>query len=286
MNCIRFVSYIAGECHDSNRLRSRFSGKRLMTAIDPSQGTSAPHLRRVLSVPALVLFGLAYMVPLTVFTTYGIVNQITDGRLPLAYIITLVTMIFTTISYGSMVKAFPVAGSAYAYATRVFGPKTGFLSGWALLLDYMLLPMINYLIIGIWLGQTFPVVPSWVFVLAGIILVTGLNLLGIVQVARANMVIIAVQTAFIIVFVIMALLTINSSTNLMAPFTGTGSGGITPLFAGAAVLCLSFLGFDAVSTLAEETKNPRRDVPRAILMVTLTAGVLFIGLSYLTRIRE
>nr|WP_240630307.1 APC family permease [Specibacter cremeus] len=245
-------------------------------------GVAGTGLRRVLSVPALVLFGLAYMVPLTVFTTYGIVNQITDGRLPLAYIVTLVTMIFTTISYGSMVRAYPVAGSAYAYASRVFGPKAGFLSGWSLLLDYMLLPMINYLIIGIWLGQTFPAVPTWVFVLAAIILVTLLNLLGIVHVARANMVIVGAQAVFIVVFVVMALLALNSGTNFLAPFTGTGAGGISPLFAGAAVLCLSFLGFDAVSTLAEETKNARRDVPRAILLVTLIAGALFVVLSYLS----
>ncbi|MFD2351361.1 hypothetical protein ACFSTC_21655 [Nonomuraea ferruginea] len=68
-----------------------------------------PHLRRVLGLPSLVLFGLAYMVPLTVFTTYGIVTEMTEGHLPGAYVVTLVAMLFTAYSYGRMVRAHPYA---------------------------------------------------------------------------------------------------------------------------------------------------------------------------------
>ncbi len=250
---------------------------------DEHEGT----LRRALGLPSLVLFGLVYMVPLTVFTTYGIVTETTGGRLPLAYVLTLIALGFTALSYANMTRAFPVAGSAYTYAQKSFGAPVGFLSGWSLLLDYLFLPMINYLVIGIYLEAAFPAIPSWVFVLVSIGIVTVLNIIGIVSVARANFVIIAVQTIFIVVFVAMALAKVAGygHVDVLAPLHGDGSApGFGVIAAGAAVLCLSFLGFDAVSTLSEESKDAERDVPRAILTVTVAAGVIFIGLSYIAQL--
>jgi len=242
--------------------------------------------RRVLGVPSLVLFGLVYMVPLTVFTTYGIVTEITGGRVPVAYVITLAAMVFTARSYARMSVAYPYAGSAYVYAQRTFGPGVGFLAGWSLMLDYLFLPMINYLVIGIYLEAAFPAVPAWVFILVSIALVTLLNVIGIVSVARANFLIIAVQAVFIAVFVVLGFASLGgASVDPLAPFAGDGSvEGVGVLFAGAAVLCLSFLGFDSVSTLAEEAKEPTRSVPRAIMITTIAAGVIFIGLSYLAQL--
>jgi amino acid transporter len=255
------------------------------TGLDTTNSTGA-QLRRVLGIPSLVLFGLVYMVPLTVFTTYGIVTQMTGGRLPVAYLITLVAMVFTARSYGHMARAFPFAGSAYTYTQRSFGPGIGFLTGWSLMLDYLFIPMINYLVIGLFLNAAFPALPAWTFVLATIIVVTVLNIIGIVSVARASIAIIAVQAIFIVVFVALAIVSIGGADlDLLAPFAGNGQApGFGALAAGAAVLCLSFLGFDSVSTLAEEARNPKRDLPRAIMIVTLAAGVIFIGLSYLAHL--
>lgn len=253
----------------------------------PLLGENEGHLRRALGLPSLVLFGLVYIVPLTVFTTYGIVTETTGGRLPLAYIVTLVAMGFTALSYARMVVAFPVAGSAYTYTQKTFGAPLGFLTGWSLLLDYLFLPMLNYLVIGIYMEQAFPDIPQWIHIVVAVGLVTVLNVVGIVSVARANALIIAVQTVFIVTFVVMALATLSGkgSVDLAAPWTGDGSAtGVGVIFAGAAVLCLSFLGFDAVSTLSEEARRPTRDVPRAIIIATLVAGVLFIVLSYLSQL--
>lgn len=252
-------------------------------------GPAAPQLRRVLGMPSLVLFGLVYMVPLTLFTTYGIVTQLTGGRLPLAYLVTLVVMLFTARSYGLMARAFPYAGSAYTYSQRSFGPGIGFMAGWALMLDYLFLPMINYLVIGIYLNAAFPTVPNWVFIVLAIAAVTVLNIVGIVSVSRTNTVIIAVQAIFIVVFVALAIVAINGAgpgeVDLTAPFVGTGdSEGFSPVLAGAAILCLSFLGFDSVSTLAEETREPQRALPRAITLVTVLAGILFVCLAYVSHV--
>jgi amino acid transporter len=238
-------------------------------------------------VPALVLFGMVYMVPLTVFTTYGIVTQLTGGRLSVAYLVTLAAMVFTARSYARMSAAFPVAGSTYAYTQRTFGAPIGFLAGWSLLLDYLFLPMLNYLVIGIYMEAAIPSVPAWVWILVSIALVTVLNVIGIVSVARANFLLLALQIVFILVFVVMAFMTITKAgnVNLMAPFTGDGSvGGASPIFAGAAILCLSFLGFDAVSTMSEEAKDPTRSVPKAIMIATVVCGLIFFGLSYVSQL--
>jgi amino acid transporter len=255
-----------------------------MTAPTITEPAAAPRLERVLGLPALVLFGLAYMVPLTVFTTYGVVTDSTAGHLPAAYVLTLAAMLFTAYSYGRMVAAHPFAGSAYTYTQRSFGGHAGFLVGWALLLDYIFLPMINYLVMGIYLHAQFPSVPQWVWIVSSIALVTGLNVVGIRLVTRMNLVLVAFQVVFIAVFVIAALRSIaDGAPSLTEPFFG-GSPELSALFAGAAILCLSFLGFDAISTLSEETRHPRRTIPRAIMLATVLGGVMFIGISYVAHL--
>ncbi|GAA1531989.1 APC family permease [Brevibacterium picturae] len=252
-----------------------------------SQPANDRQLRRALGTPSLVFFGLVYMVPLTVFTTYGIVTQVTGGRVPAAYVITLLAMVFTARSYAKMAHELPFAGSAYTYTQKSFGAGIGFVAGWALLLDYLFLPMVNYLVIGIYLGAAFPMIPSWIFVLAAIVLVTVLNIIGIVSVARANIVIIAAQAIFIITFAALGIasMTGTGTVDLAAPFTGDGTApGFGNVMAGAAILCLSFLGFDAVSTLSEEAKDPKRTVPRAIVIATVTGGLIYIVLSFLAQL--
>ncbi|MDU9401373.1 APC family permease [Pseudomonas sp. zfem004] len=252
-----------------------------------TQPCSAPaQLRRVLGLPALVFFGLVYMVPLTIFTTYGIVTELTGGRTAGAYLVTLLAMLFTATSYSFMVRRFPVAGSAYSYTNMAFGPNVGFLAGWSLLLDYLFIPMINYLLIGLFLNIAFPAIPAWAIVLASIALVTVLNVIGIHSVAKTSNLIVGAQIVFIGVFVALSWQGLaGQPVDLLAPLRGDGSApGFGALMAGAAVLCLSFLGFDAVSTLAEECKDARRDVPRAIILTTLGAGLLFTVLAYVSQL--
>lgn len=257
-----------------------------MTNNNHTLAAGEEQLRRVLGLPALVFFGLVYMVPLTIFTTYGIVTETTGGRTAGAYLVTLVAMLFTAASYGIMVRRFPVAGSAYSYTNIAFGPNVGFLAGWSLLLDYLFIPMINYLLIGLFLNIAFPAIPAWVFVLASIALVTVLNVMGIRSVAKASNLIVGAQIIFIVVFVALSCSSLGSGPiDYLSPLRGDGTQpGFNPLMAGAAILCLSFLGFDAVSTLAEETRDARRTVPRAIMLTTLAAGVLFTLLAYLSQL--
>ena len=245
--------------------------------------TQTVHLKRELGLGGLVLFGLAYMAIATVFTTYGIVNQVTEGRLPLAYTVALLTMLFTAYSYASMVRRYPVAGSAYTYAQQAFGGGVGFMTGWVLLLDYLFIPMINFMILGLYVSTQFPSIPAWIPSLLTLLAVFVFNVLGIKLVSKLNIFVIALSVASMAIFAIFAIkMTINDphAPGILEPFI-PGSEGFSPIFAGAGILALSFLGFDAVSTLSEEAKHPRRDIPRAIMLTTLIGGVLFIVVSWI-----
>lgn len=243
-------------------------------------GVAAPQhnkLHRVLGLPSLVFFGLAYMVPLAVFDTYGIVTQVTLGHLPAAYVLTLAAMFFTAYSYGRMVEVLPAAGSAYSYSRHAFGGSTGFMVGWTLMLDYIFLPMLNYILIGIYMSEYFPGIPAAWWITGAILLVTVLNILGIKVVARMNFVIIGFQVIFLAFFFTLFFTSIGreGAPSLLAPFYSENMR-IGAIVSGAAILCLSFLGFDAVSTLSEETKSPKRDIPRAIMLCTVVGGLIFI----------
>ncbi|MHA3724800.1 APC family permease [Leucobacter sp. HY1910] len=240
------------------------------------------HLKRELGLGGLVLFGLAYMAIATVFTTYGIVNQITDGKLPLAYVVALLTMLFTANSYASMVRRYPVAGSAYTYTQQAFGGGAGFLTGWVLLLDYLFIPMINFIILGLYVSTQFPSIPAKLVSFITLVAVFAFNVLGINLVAKLNIAIVSISAAVIAVFAIFAFkmaVADPSAPSMIEPFI-PGAEGFSPIFTGAAVLALSFLGFDAVSTLSEEAKHPRRDIPRAIILTALIGGGLFIAVSW------
>ncbi|MGG6383214.1 APC family permease [Paenarthrobacter sp. NEAU-H11] len=250
-----------------------------------SQTTKSTGLKRVLGLPATVLFGLAYMLPLTVFTTYGIVNELTEGHIVTSYLVTLVAMLFTAASYARMVKAFPMAGSAYTYTRKTLGGNIGFLGGWALLLDYLLMPMITYLVIGIYMQAGFPAVPQPVWIVLSLVIVTALNVTGIKMVSKASSALLVFQTVFLLVFAVMGIraATNNPMPSIVDMMVGQGPG-TTAIFAGSAILCLSFLGFDAVSSLAEETIDPKKVIPKAIILVTLLGGVLFVVISVIANL--
>jgi amino acid transporter len=247
-----------------------------------SQSTSAGanpavRLKRALGTPALLVFGLAYMLPLAVFTSYGYATQAAAGHLAGAYVLTTIAMLFTAYSYANMVREYPVAGSAYTYTQKAFGSHLGFMTGWALLLDYLLLPILSYVLIGQYMSAVLPAIPFWVWVVVSVLLVTILNFVGINLVTNVNLALVGAQIVFVVIFVISSIgyLSGNPHTvGLFDPFFGKGAD-LPHLAAGGAILALAFLGFDAVSTLSEEAKDPRKSIPRAIMLTTLAGGVIF-----------
>ena len=244
-------------------------------------------LQRTLSLGSVVLFGIAYMTPIIVLGTFGILAQSTAGMVPAAYLVALVAMFFTAMSYGRMASAFPVAGSAYSYVRKAISPKLGFIAGWAVLLDYLFLPMAIWLIGAAYLNSAFPAVPQWVWVLAFIGITSAINIVGLKLANGINALLMLVQFLVLIAFVALCVHYVggDASTPLWSvkPFFN-GDMQMPLIMSGAAIACYSFLGFDAVSTLTEETRDPRRTIPRAIMLITLIGGLIFVGVSYFVQI--
>ncbi|MCO6544576.1 MAG: APC family permease [Gilliamella sp.] len=241
---------------------------------------SAIKMKRVLTTPALIAFGLAYMVPLGIFTTYGEVTVASNGHLPVAYIITLAMIFFTALSYCRMANKLPIAGSAYSYVQHTYGGKIGFLVGWAQILDYLFLPILNYLVLGIYLNEAFPSIPAYVFVVGSLCSVSLLNYLGIKLINSVNFTLIIIQIFFIGLFIFLTLTNVSLTPETMIKPLQVNAGDFNGLLSGAAILCLAFLGFDAIATLAEESNDAQKSLPRAIIWTVLIAGCIFLVVSY------
>jgi amino acid transporter len=250
--------------------------------------TTTPHLVRTLGLRSLVLLGLAYMTPLIVLGIFGVVAETTAGASASAYLLALVAMLFTAASYGRMAQAYPVSGSAYTYVRRTIGARAGFMVGWAVLLDYLFLPMVIWLIGAAYLNAQFPSISVAVWVLLFIAVTTTLNIVGLKVADRTNFVLMIAQFAVVICFVALSIASVlkhdgGSGLFSAGPFANAGASfsGVT---AGAAIAAYSFLGFDAVTTFTEEAIEPRRTVPRAVMLVALLGGVIFIVVSYTTQL--
>lgn len=247
-----------------------------------------PTLTRTLKLPSLVLFGLAYLTPLIVLGIFGVIAEETGGASSSAYLVAMIAMLFTAHSYGRMAITYPVAGSAYTYVRRSIDPRAGFLVGWAILLDYLFLPMVIWLIGGSYLNAQFPGIPMAVWIIGFIAVTTVLNILGIKVADRANYVLMAFQLLVIVFFVALSIGHVVSGAGAGGLFSAGPFANPTSSFgtitAGAAIAAYSFLGFDAVTTLTEETIEPRKNMPRAIMLIALIGGGIFVLVSYTTQL--
>ncbi|QBF27377.1 APC family permease [Pseudomonas tructae] len=240
--------------------------------------------KKTLKLWQVVIIGLAYIAPMTVFDTFGIVSGITEGHVPSAYVLALLGILFTAVSYGVLVRRFPESGSAYTYTRRAINPHVGFLVGWSSLLDYLLLPMVNALLAKLYLSVMFPEVPAWAWVVGFVTVMSLINMRSINLVANFNTLFVAIQAVIIGVFIYLTVRGLHSGEGLgtswsLLPFADQGTH-FNALVAGATILCFSFLGFDAVTTLSEETENAQKVIPRAILLIALIGGLVFITVSY------
>ncbi len=248
-------------------------------------------LRRQLSVLSATLFGLSYICPSVVVSTFGVVAVRSAGAGALSYLIATVAMVLTAASYGRMAARYPESGSAYTYVARTTNSTLGLVVGWVLILDYFFIPTVICLITAKALEVLWPATSFhfWIFVVAAV--ATTINLLGIKVADRVNLTIMSAQ------LLAMGLLMFICSRYLhgtsLAPAAAPGASAFTlapfhtsvanlPLaMAGAAIACYSFLGFDAVSTLSEETVDPTRNIPRATIMAAGAAGLIFVATVYL-----
>jgi amino acid transporter len=249
----------------------------------------APAFRPVLGLGALTFFGIAFIGPTAPYTFFGIGSEKSSGHLALVYLIALIAMLFTAVSYGRMANAHPRAGSVYAYATAEVHPLAGFLAGWAMVLDYLFLPIISVIIVGVNVAKVAPAVPYSAWVVGMALAMTLVNLRGIQVTTRFTLVYTVLFALSAIWFVALAVATLRAGGGAgtlfsFRPFYDPATFSLPAVRAAFAITVLSFLGFDGVSTLAEDAKDPRRDIPRATLLACLVCGVSFVVLTYLAQL--
>ncbi|WP_241609402.1 APC family permease [Rosenbergiella australiborealis] len=249
-----------------------------------SSAQSRASLKKTLTLFPVVMIGLAYMQPMTLFDTFGIVTNLTGGHVATAYAFALIAILFTALSYGKLVHRFPSAGSAYTYAQKSICPHVGFMVGWSSLLDYLFMPMINILLAKSYFESLIPGIPSWIFVVLLVGFMTITNLKGIRTVANFNGLIVVLQILVMLAIVGMVIYGVAHGTGegtlvSSKPFW-TENSQVVPMITGATILCFSFLGFDGISSLSEETVDAKRVIPKAIFLTALIGGLLFIAVSY------
>ncbi|MFJ8260192.1 APC family permease [Peribacillus asahii] len=246
-------------------------------------------LIKSLKLHQVVFMGLAWMTPMIFFTVYGVAHEAADGMMAAAYLTAFIAIFFTAYSYSRMVKTYPIAGSAYTYTKKAINSKAGFLVGWALLMDYIFSPIIAILTFGIFMNTEFPAVPVFVWIIIMNVLLAVVNIVGIKSAARISGISVLVQIGFILLFCILIVKDIlNGETGANSLFSITpffsGDTAFSSVFSGAALICFCFLGFDAVTTMAEETIDAKKTVPKAIFLIILIAISMYMAISYLTQI--
>ncbi len=267
-----------------------------MTTADTSASTSHEPIvsqpggsfKRVLSLWDLVLFGIAFVSPTAPYALFGIVTEKSRGHIPLVYLIAMTAMSFTAVSYGRMAAAYPEPGSTYTFASKALHPNIGFFAGWGMILDYILIPLLSIIYVALAGNRLLPAVPYVVWVVLTTIAITAINLRGIEMTAKANLVLNVIMIASLVWFVSAAVASLLAGVGearilSMKPFYNAKEFAISPLMGAASIAVLSFLGFDGITTLAEDARNGSRDIARATVLVCFICGGLFIIQTYLAQ---
>jgi amino acid transporter len=243
-------------------------------------------LKRSVSTTDLLIYGLIFMVPIAPWAIFGTVYNASAGMVPLVYIIGLVAMIFTALAYAQMAKSIPLAGSVFSYVGRGINPTFGFFAGWAILLDYLLVPTLLYVFAAESMIGIFPGSARWIWALIFVAINTVVNLLGITSLKLLNRIFLAIEVIFVVIFVIIAVIALNNGTIPGAEFTTASvwdSSKVTgPLIASAlSIAVLSFLGFDGISTLAEESTGGRNSAGKAMIIALFIVAFFFVLQTWL-----
>ncbi|MGH9522179.1 MAG: APC family permease [Terriglobales bacterium] len=240
--------------------------------------TSSPTLRRALGLWDLVFIGVVIIQPIAPMGVYGVIFNRAGGHVVTTILIAMVAMLFTAISYGRMARVYPSAGSAYTYVSQEIHPALGYLTGWAMVMDYVLNPLICTVICSK-LTQNIIPLPYWVLAIFFAAFFTGVNLLGVKTSARINEVLALGMVVVVAIFFVFVARTVWGMHQFGAgyftrPFYDPRTFSLGGVFGGTSIAVLTYIGFDGISTLSEEVENPRRNILLATVGTCLVIGIL------------
>jgi putrescine importer len=237
-----------------------------------------PHLRRALGLWNLIFIGMVIIQPTAPMGIYGVISNTAHGHVVTTILIAMVAMLFTAISYGRMARIYPSAGSAYTYVGREIHPTLGFITGWSMVMDYLLNPLICTAFSAKAAMNIVPDLPFYAWLVVFAAFFTWVNLHGIKSSARLNEILCVAMILVVIVFfgaVVNVLWRVHHDPGFfLKPFYDPPNFKSQTIFAGTSVAVLTYIGFDAISTLSEEAENPRRNILLATVLVCVFAGVL------------
>jgi len=244
-----------------------------------ASGSSTPRLKRALGLWDLILYGVIVIQPTAPMSVFGVLSDRGRGHVVTTILLAIIAMVFTAISYGRMARAYPSAGSAFTYVGQEINPALGFVTGWSMVMDYMLNPIIMI----IWCSKAAmifaPAAPYWTFAVFFSLLFTGLNLLGIQSSARINAVLAIAMGVVIAIFLVAATRYIfghphHDAGFFTRPFYDPKTFQLSSVLGGTSIAVLTYIGFDGISTLSEEAENPRRNILLATVLTCSVIGIL------------
>jgi len=241
-------------------------------------------LSRVLGFKDLVIYGMLFMVIIAPNSIYGYISQASHGLTPLVYLIAAIAMFFTALSYKYFSERFPMAGSVYSYVQRGINPHVGFVAGWMILMDYIFIPSLLYLFTAQWCVDLFHWGPVWFWVVLFVAINTIINILGISMTAMMDNIIFVIEIILLVAFLVigcMYLVNGGAQGFTIAPLYKPGVINLAFIGSACTIACLSFLGFDGISTLAEETKNPEKTVGKATIVTLVLIAIIFMAQTYI-----
>ncbi len=247
--------------------------------METPKASSAPRLRRSLTLWDLILYGVIVIQPVAPMSVFGVLSERGHGHVVTTLLIAMVAMLFTAISYGRMARAYPSAGSAFTYVGQEINPALGYVTGWSMVMDYMLNPMICT----IWISQQAkvfaPAVPYWIWAIIFAGVFTLLNIQGVKTSARLNSVLAAGMGVVIAIFLVAAARYIFGNPHdgtgfFTRPFYDPQMWNLKAVLGGTSIAVLTYIGFDGISTLSEEAENPRRNILLATVLTCLVIGIL------------
>jgi len=212
-------------------------------------------------------------------SVFGVLSDRGHGHVVTTILLAMVGMLFTAISYGRMARAYPSAGSAFTYVGQEINPALGYITGWSMVMDYMLNPMICI----IWCSQQAhvfaPGVPYGVWAVFFALVFTGLNIQGVKTSARVNAGLAAGMGVVITIFFVTAARYIFGNSHdgpgfFTRPFFDPQLFNAKAVLGGTSIAVLTYIGFDGISTLSEEAENPRRNILLATVLTCLAIGLL------------
>lgn len=290
---------MAGEKAKTGVKQSR--GNRLVTGASPSSGSvpttssgtektgssSAPSAAaHKLSVKNMVTYGLIQMVPIAPFAIYASVYNASGGMPALPYLIGFVGMLFTVFSFAVMIPLFPSSGSIYTYCSRAIAPIVGFIAGWLMLMQYLITPDLMFIQAGQALNQFIHAVPVWAWCLIFLAFVAFVSMRSLKNIVRIDMVALIAELIVFAVFIVLGIVYIvghpETSDFSFSNFFNPKAFNLSGMMSGVSLCAMSFVGFGCVATLTEESLNPKKGPARAMLIIVLILGVMFVGLCYIT----